>query len=889
MAAEAREEGSFKAFILSELNGATKYMYDEGLIGLAHHIASLPDREKPNMLIVNGGLLPELPTNRGGPRMQNNLTVLLDGVKNLSGAAAVMKPHMERLQAALSQDATFIYAMGRADAKNIDDIKLRYAKLYSKAIQKIRTDISENLILPELQEATESIESSRTLIEGMEAEERRLLQRISGNTNLPQRRKLLAILQEMQLNLRVNRQELEEAEERVHLLERLHDLIYNELPLDRIKTMLEEAREESKRTNLMLQETEHDSQEYEILSREAKNYGNRIRALQKRLKESIDKGTTKDMIADLGAIQRHNANIPLPKDIHDIINCLAKSHYRTHLRDALGRKRDVVIQDVSLEVYQRLAGRFAFNVIVTDGLDPAQAIKKGSNSVIGTRVYDFVTKDKDVEHRISMAPLNIVISSRHAYTSFAMDPFKNQSGSLMALLCKGPFVDIGEVARFYNHGIMTDITKIVDRMPLDSSVSVVKVSEDGNIIHTTLKPGFLRDERIKSDIAQNKALQGALDKIRDGKLQPTGGEDPALMREILTSKRPSEMKDRELCFADEALIKSRVPYVGLQKPGKPDEFTIAHITDVHIGNYGDLALLKAFVNDALSRQPFLLSLGGDNIEGNHHNYKYTQRPENDLDIMGEFERFLMEKGFTQSEIDKAKLDRYEKQRVNVISNIDAQSKVFVDAIQDLAIDVVKRGGYIVITSGNHYNKTHGDSQHDEATILKAHIEMLLCGVASSGNLPAGWRSHIKTGSGSDIAAETYRINGMDIEIRHGLATKEGMVVAALEAQRSSAKLVVTGHGHEIREVITDSAQVVQGPTMQASETNPYGKVIHVPINPTDSLNGGLILTYITKGDEILGHSFEPRRKDQLGVDDKHFYGLLRDRRDMRRRTLRVVA
>ncbi|MDE1768635.1 MAG: hypothetical protein KGH67_03560 [Candidatus Micrarchaeota archaeon] len=132
--AAAACKDTYNVLVISELNGAKKYMYDEGLIGLAHYLKSLAQPEEPYMFVIGGGLLPEIP-GKGGPRNMDKLRVLRDGVKNFDDAAAVMKPHMERMFSPLPDLAQIVYVMGPADQSNIQEINRHVSLNYADAVR----------------------------------------------------------------------------------------------------------------------------------------------------------------------------------------------------------------------------------------------------------------------------------------------------------------------------------------------------------------------------------------------------------------------------------------------------------------------------------------------------------------------------------------------------------------------------------------------------------------------------------------------------------------------------------------------------------------------------------------------------------------------------------
>jgi predicted phosphodiesterase len=874
---------SFNIVVISEINGAKKNMYSDGLIGLAHYLNHMPVSEKPNMFIINGGLLPEMPLNRGGPRNQDRLEMVIDGVKNLDGAASVVKSHIKRLLLTFSEGSDFIYVMGKADQKNIEDIKLKFSKLYSRAQESIGKKKVKDVMGPYIDENEVDISSRRILINGLEMKKNGLNKRMNNTKNKEDIKELKGEISKINENLRLNKEEQKEFINKRVLFNMLQQLIYTKIPKEKVKEIINETQKRYDEVNKLLDHTKNNTPEYEKLNREIKLLGNKIRALSKRYKENITEETATSMMSKLGREYRYTSRIPLPKDINTILDQIARQEYTTILKNALGRIKPVKIQSSSLEVYQKSVGGFKFNVILTDGLDMNSSMyKKKSNSALVKTAFIVTTNlGSEVKKQIDSSPLNVLIGSRNGYTSFSMDPWTDQSDSVVAALAKGPFISTKQSTLNYLDKIKTDETQSVQKMVLDSSASILKVYPDRSVVHKTIKAEMLNDEKIKGDIEEEPALNRLIKKFEQGLEESTGVEDPKLANAILSSKRPSEVKNRDMAKADKEIILSLAPNANAEIPKNPQNISIVEFTDVHVGNYGNIELLKSSVKDALDAKPQILVLDGDNIEGNLGNFKYTARPENEIGMMKEYKKWMIEKGMPEKKIQHELLDRYEKLNDNVISNIDAQAKIFVKEIQDLVLDVVKREGYVIVISGNHYNKTHRDSQHDEATLITSHIEMLLEGANINGSLPKDWKSHIKKGSGSDIAAEKFNLNGMNIEIRHGLANNEERVESALESKRTDASIVVTGHGHEIREVTNTSTEVVQGPAMQASATNPYNKLGYFPTATDDKFTGYLQMNLKIKDGKVLEHDFIPRLKDQLRVNDTNFTEFLNNKKKMK--------
>jgi hypothetical protein len=104
----------------------------------------------------------------------------------------------------------------------------------------------------------------------------------------------------------------------------------------------------------------------------------------------------------------------------------------------------------------------------------------------------------------------------------------------------------------------------------------------------------------------------------------------------------------------------------------------------------------------------------------------------------------------------------------------------------------------------------------------------------------------------------------------------------LESKRSDSQLVLTGHGHSTREVVNSDGTVVEGACMQERSENPYTKRIHVPSEREDRLTGYLYMRVKLREDgKVTEHTFEPRLRQQLGVDEPKFNEFLRDKKTIK--------
>ncbi len=874
-------KNSYNVLVVSEIAGAKKYAYEDGLIGLAHYIKNLDENKKPDILIVNGGLLPEMPLNRGGSLNHDKLSVVVDGVKNLEAASLVVRPNMERLISALPEESKLIYVMGWDDLRNIIDIKQKYSRALAG---KNPSDVIEEY----RDEALTQVELRNHEIENLETAVSEIKARIESAADPDMLYGLNTELSKQKRNLKNREEQRADENYRVNLFNILEQHAFSKIPKEKITEMLDVVKRKIDETNAMLtpEFAATGSKEYEALKVEIKSLGNRRNALSKRLKETVDGETAQSMMEKFGGGYRFTGNIPHQKNMNDVLTALARSEYMSLLKDALGRKENTVIQTEKLDVYEINGSsvRSATNLVVTDGLRLGSGTyEKSGNTTLLKRTFDVVENlGGETKRRVDSAALNVLIGGRSTFTSFAMDPWKDQSNTVVATLAKGPFLSTEEATKQYLNRVRTDETRLSERSLVDTSASMIKIGRDGGIVHETLKPALLEEHRALSDKEEAEVVDRLVKKLEGVTKSGDISRDKELQKALLRSKRPSEITNDELEYANEQLLRSLVPNAGKEAPHAPEKIGIVEFSDVHIGNFGDLKLLKAAVSDALKLHPDVLILNGDNIEGNLQRHMDAPRVENEPNIMPEYDYWLKQKGITTERRNELILERFEKLRSSVIHNTDAQAEVFTEPLKDLIFDIVKRGGYVVVTSGNHDNKSSREITRDEASAVAGQIYAMLDGAREKLGLPEDWKDHktdyVKTGKGQEIAAETYVMRDMPVEIRHGLSNRESAVVNHLENKRSQAKFIWTGHGHSIREVVTKNFEAVQAPSMTETATDTYVKTLPIAVAPNNGQTGYLYTEIRARDGEVLSHIFNPRLRGELGVGEDLWYKFLQERR-----------
>ncbi len=878
--------GEFRIFTISEIGGGTRYMFGDGLIGLAQIFKSMSENEKPDMFVISGGVLPEIPT-KGGPRNDDRLRVLIDGVQDFSGAAAVVEPHMERLFSVLPTTTEIVYVMGSSDRINKESIKDYYNLLYSKVKETIKKNGELNLFTLSVKEIKTDINSREEMLKATREGIVQFEAQLASANNQEERDRVFIDLGKAKASFKLNKERIHELEEKRVLFGKLEEIIKNAVGPDDWQKLIDSTRKQlsavtakRKKLNKVKKEKETAEQASKRMAKdaqlqsEAKTLSNKLKQLQHRLRESIDRNVTDDRDSRLGSINRHNHRTPTPKDATDIIDRIVEIEYMTHIRDAFGRKREIRIQEDTTDIYQKRVGSFNFSVVLRNVLaqESRTAYNIGSNDNVPVKFYEEF-QDGGRRKEIESTGLTVVVEGGHGHTSFAMDLLQDQDPGIMAVLVKGPFLDKKVVSKLFTKGVITTITS-GSRQKIDVCASEITIHGDGGLEHRIIGAEVFRDERIKSDKKEAEKLEEIVTKVREGTGVPVGGENSELSRAIAKSFRISELPDTITPFLDEQLVKALVPYLDAADPQKLREVTMALFNDIHMGHYTDLDLLEASVADAIKKKPDVLVFGGDNLDGKLRGQHDEARPENILYNMVMYEKWLKAQGFDELNVLRILEDRRKKQDINEILNVDAQAKALIDRMAPLIIDVIRRGGNIVLVSGNHYNGSlPNDSTRDEATVLDGAVKLFLMGQEG---LPQDWEDHIKTVRGGKSVAEPFKLEvapaegeeeqirySTDISIRHALAASFRGMVGLVNRKRSKDALTVFGDKHSIRGVLTGEQLIVEGQSMQRTGTSPYVKTLGVPTTIEDPLAGYTSLKLKIKGENIVESVQQPVGRAQL--------------------------
>jgi len=107
---------SYRIAVISQLGGGTEYESKDNMVGISHMFEVM--RKKPDMLIISGGVLPEIPY-RGKESYKNKLRIRNKGGDNLDDEASIVRPGIARMLDRLPKSTEVVYVMDSEDKNNI--------------------------------------------------------------------------------------------------------------------------------------------------------------------------------------------------------------------------------------------------------------------------------------------------------------------------------------------------------------------------------------------------------------------------------------------------------------------------------------------------------------------------------------------------------------------------------------------------------------------------------------------------------------------------------------------------------------------------------------------------------------------------------------------------
>ncbi|MFP3278672.1 MAG: hypothetical protein RXO43_03915, partial [Candidatus Micrarchaeota archaeon] len=334
--ADSTTVGECRVLALYQIGGSTKYESDDNFIGLAHYLSTLEKSKRPDFVVVIGGAIPDLPR-KGSRGNFNRLLVVEEGVANIEDAAAVIKPHLERILKELSKNAQVVYAFGKEDVENIKHIEdqLIYEFNYNpEGIAKRIEIIYEGI-------------SAREAIIKSTIESRKALKAQLNNATDDERFKLFEELANIDAKIKLNKEEADELQQRALLLTELYEKALMKKDPEEIKASIEKEKaklREIRKEMKKIKEGGGSIDEYNKLKGKAKGIGSKLRALDRRLNESIEENTTENLAKSKSQALIFTRQIPITKSAADLIHEIALDYYKSSIKYAFGRWQNLILQ-----------------------------------------------------------------------------------------------------------------------------------------------------------------------------------------------------------------------------------------------------------------------------------------------------------------------------------------------------------------------------------------------------------------------------------------------------------------------------------------------------------------------------------------------------------------
>ncbi|MEM2175426.1 MAG: metallophosphoesterase, partial [Candidatus Micrarchaeia archaeon] len=212
-----------------------------------------------------------------------------------------------------------------------------------------------------------------------------------------------------------------------------------------------------------------------------------------------------------------------------------------------------------------------------------------------------------------------------------------------------------------------------------------------------------------------------------------------------------------------------------------EELKIDLISDIHLGmanpkdEITNYELLKNYIEESRKDPPNIIINGGDNVSGGS---------------VGAMKEEASQKHVLEEIINEVKEGKIEKIEYKVpYLCVDTQFNLLTD-LERYMVEVVKKGGYLVLISGNHYNKSHFQGRFDEATRIFGDLIKM--------GLTLEEVKRIKVFSGLDYGIGSTEIEGIPIFGIHKAKMRTDKTTGLAEykpIQRRNEYLCVSAHYH----------------------------------------------------------------------------------------------
>ena len=868
---------------IGDIHSGSKDFSKDALVGIAELLKDKKEaKDSPDVIIINGGALPygsslpHIPRIRG-PRRWDEMLAISNDINNLRDACNITQVHLTRLFNNTDENTKVIYVMGEDDLKYKTDIAttLNYYFVY-------KPEILNDLCL-ELENEIESrikiIEITTSSIEKIEKFFKTLNKKSVKNTE-----KIEKVKQEKEVENNKNKLELsknqQEMQELIQIRQKLLSLysqsrLFNTFDPKALKKLKQETEDNLTQTNNKIEKSKDIfTAEYKKLVTTGKKLSNDLKAIDMTLIKIKNSNLNFNIALNSKRINKFTGTIPAEAQSAKLIEEISFDYYKYVLGFAFGRKREVLlIGKNNLNSFNFSKNKLSLKTIISNNpTNTSNVLKLNSNSNMNITIGN-------LSRKLSFEP-NLAIVGHTISNSFTIIPSYNNSKNNIAIACTGQLSDPDKTLALWNAGRKTRTTSALEKSLLFSGVSLI--SFDGvNFTSDVIKHDYLvnkANERLEKDknllpylidkqhklkskdtknlctLQENNLNKFRLDKdkyaIESVKMQKLIEEERA-KKLLAPYKLISELKDKDLdCINLDNFSKDN-------KVLPISKLSVATISDIHFGSgETEIDLLKACVDDIAKNTPDILILNGDIIEGNLKNFMNVLKERKKPELIEHYESFLNQKNLSDAKI-MYEMKEFLNNFINEmpIQNIDAQIEPFINIFIPAIDKIIEKNGYIIIASGNHYNKTYNENKLDEAEKLGSAIKSYI-----KGKSPKFSNVKIIHGSGSGAGEFSININGNDIPIMvsHNLGKNVENIVNKLRKKNSAAEISMGGHWHQYMQVNTLDNSIETTPSLTSVHENSF---LESTNNTVGEIKGYVHSEYEIGNNKVLRHKSELKSND----------------------------
>ncbi|MCL4381025.1 MAG: hypothetical protein M1331_00780 [Candidatus Marsarchaeota archaeon] len=857
---------------IGNIHSGLKDFSSSALIGVSELLKEKKaERDSPDAVIINGGALPygsttqHIPRTRG-PRRWDDMLAMLNDINNLRDASDITQVYLTRIFNSADENAKIIYVMGEDDLKYKTDIAttLNYDFVY-------KPEILNDLCLSlesEIESRIKIIEITRSSKEKIE----KSLKALNSKKNIRQPDKIAKLKHEKELENNKNRLELlknqQEMQELVVIRQKILTLYsqsskFNSLDLKALKERKREIEEALVDTNKKIEVSKDIfSADYKKLIISGKKLSNDLKAVDITISKIKNSSLNIQMASKSKRIDTFTGTIPAEAQSIKLIEEISFDYFKYVLGFAFGRKREVLLVGKNnLNSFNFSKNKLSLKTLIANNpANNSNVFKMKSNSEMNVTIGN-------ISRNLSFEP-NLAVVGHTMSNSFTIIPSRNNSSRNMAISCSGHLSDPQKTFALWNEKIKTRLTSAFEKSLLFSGVTLI--SFDGiNFTSDVIKHDYLVNkanalaEREKVGIpglivlqAKDKAGRApvmhdsnSLDEVKIQKLI-----DEARIQKMLAShKLLSELREKDLKYVNLS------DFAGQNKIMQISKISIASISDIHFGGgETQMELLKACIGDIASNPPNILILNGDIVEGNLNNYMNVLKENKKPQLISEYMEFLKTKNLTNTAFVK-EMNAFMQDFINrtPIQNIDAQIEPFIGIISPAIDSIMHSNGSIVITSGNHYNKTYRGHNIDEAEKLGAAIKAYARGKSPS-------YDNIRVIHGADYGAGEFELkaggSSFPVMVAHNIGKSVESIVNKLRRKNSDAQICVGSHWHNYMQINTIENSIEVTPSLTSTKENAF---LESTNNSIGEITGYVHSEYEIGGNKVLRHKSELRSKDSF--------------------------